>query len=95
MRDTREAAMRRHPAGKGRIGQLIAEAQDRQAMEMANRGRAELELWVGGPMSPPPPRPGPRPVWVIVAGQVAGIVGLFLLLMVAMVAAEVAGGWPR
>ena len=34
-----------------------------------------------------------RAVWVVAAGQVAGIIGLFLLVMVLSVLAEVAGGW--
>lgn len=40
--------MRRHPSN--RIERLIAEAQDRQAMDLANRGQADLEVWAGGRM---------------------------------------------
>ena len=52
----REEAMRHHPAGKGiahtqdRIQALIDAAQDEQALELANRERADLEAWGMAPM---------------------------------------------
>ena len=52
----REEAMRHHPAGKGiahtqdRIQALIDAAQDEQALELANRERADLESWGMAPM---------------------------------------------
>ena len=50
-----DEAMRRHPAGRARwqddaLEWLIADAQDQQAMDLANRGQVTAELHAGGPM---------------------------------------------
>lgn len=109
MRDTREAAMRRHPAGKGRIEQLIAEAQDRQAMDVANRGRAELEGWAGGPIPESPEVAQERMEraeerdnggggdcygWLHVARAAIGVIGLYLIVVTSAVVGEMVAGWP-
>lgn len=78
MRDLRFEAMCAHPAGKG-IPESVEVAQARMDAEA-------VVLANSG-------RPA-RAVWVVAAGQVAGIIGLFLLVMVLSVLAEVAGGWP-
>ena len=67
----------RHPAGKG-VPESPEVAQARMDAEA-------VVLANSG-------RPA-RAVWVVAAGQVAGIIGLFLLVMVLSVLAEVAGGW--
>lgn len=77
MRDRRFEAMCAHPAGKG-IPESAEVAQSRMDAEA-------VALANSG-------RPA-RAVWVVAAGQVAGIVGLFLLVMVLSVFAEVARGW--
>ena len=74
---SRFESMLAHPAGKG-IPESPEVAQSRMDDEA-------VELANSG-------RPA-RAVWVVAAGQVAGIIGMFLLVMVLTVLAEVAGGW--
>lgn len=84
--------MRRHPAG--RIERLIAEAQDRQAMDLANRELVALDEWAGGPMrtTVDPDRAARRiPEWV--AGVMFGLL-VYLAITVVSIAGAMAGGWP-
>ena len=74
---SRFESMLAHPAGKG-IPESPEVAQARMDTEA-------VALANSG-------RPA-RAVWVVAAGQAAGIIGLFLLVMVLSVLAEVAGGW--
>ena len=74
---SRFESMLAHPAGKG-IPESPEVAQARMDTEA-------VALANSG-------RPA-RAVWVVAAGQVAGIIGLFLLVMVLSVLAEVAGRW--
>lgn len=74
---SRFEAMCAHPAGKG-----IPESPE---VAQARMDDEAVELANSG-------RPV-RAVWVVAAGQVAGIIGLFLLVMVLSVLAEVAGRW--
>ena len=74
---SRFESMRAHPAGKG-IPESPEVAQARMDAEA-------VALANSG-------RPA-RAVWVVAAGQVAGIIGLFLLVMVLSVLAEAAGRW--
>lgn len=99
---SRFESMRRHPAGKGRIEQLIAEAQDRQAMDVANRARVELEWWAGG-LIPESPEVAQERMdreavdcdgWMQVAWAVIGVIGLYLLVVTAAVIGEMVAGWP-
>ena len=93
----REESMRRHPAGKGRIEYLIAEAQDRQAMDVANSARVEAELHAGGPLTclqvDEPPVRSTASGWDLVTA-IVGVVGLYMLVMAATVICELIGGWP-
>lgn len=77
MRDLRFEAMCAHPAGKG-IPESPEVAQARMDAEAVTLANSGRRA---------------RGVWVFAAGQVAGIIGLFLLVMVLSVLAEVAGGW--
>ncbi|GLB62704.1 hypothetical protein NCCP2495_05820 [Dietzia sp. NCCP-2495] len=77
MRDLRFEAMCAHPAGKG-IPESAEVAQARMDSEAVALANS------GRPV---------RGVWLVAVGQVAGIVGLFLLVMVVTVLADVAGGW--
>ena len=74
---SRFESMLAHPAGKG-IPESVEVAQARMDAEAVALANS------GRPV---------RAVWVVAAGQVAGIIGLFLLVMVLSVLAEVAGGW--
>ena len=74
---SRFEAMAAHPAGKG-IPESPEVAQARMDAEA-------VALANSG-------RPA-RAVWVVAAGQAAGIIGLLLLLTALSVLAEVAGRW--
>ena len=74
---SRFEAMLAHPAGKG-IPESLEVAQARMDAEAVSLANSG--------------RPA-RAVWVVAAGQVAGIIGLLLLLTALSVLAEVAGGW--
>ena len=74
---SRFESMLAHPAGKG-IPESPEVAQARMDAEAVTLANSVRPV---------------RAVWVVAAGQVAGIIGLFLLVMVLSVLAEVAGGW--
>lgn len=74
---SRFESMLAHPAGKG-IPESVEVAQARMDAEAVALANSGRQA---------------RAVWVVAAGQVAGIIGLFLLVMVLSVLAEVAGGW--
>ena len=94
---SRFESMAEHPAGKGiprtpdRIQSLIDAAQDEQALELANRGHADLEVWAGGPMRRINERHhevSGRLAWL----DAATIVGLLLLVVFGPLL--LSGWWP-
>lgn len=97
---SRRESMRHHPAGKHippspEVVAMIHAAQDQQAMDLANRGLVEAELFAGGRMRQVNHDrfevPGPRFRWLDVVGPVA-IVLVFFAVVFGF--AALAGGWP-
>lgn len=94
-----DGAMGRHPAGRARIERLVADAQDQQAIDLANRELVDLEAWGMSPMRRIDEwhhelSTGPRRAWVnVVAPFMIGL-ALFLVIFGAGILGELYGGWP-
>lgn len=92
-----DEAMRRHPAGRARwqddaLEWLIADAQDQQAMDLANRGQVTAELHAGGPMRRINEKH--HKVSDRSGDWIDGITMLVLLVVVVLTPMLVAGWWP-
>lgn len=94
---TRQESMRRHPSN--RIERLIADAQDQQAMDLANRGRVDAELHAGGPMrrineAHHEVSTGPRARLVDVAVPLVIALVIFGVIWGSAFLGALVGGWP-
>lgn len=96
--------MRHHPAGKGiphtpdRIQALIDAAQDEQALEASRRERADLEAWGMAPMrrvnEAHHEATAAGALWVHVVGPAGLAAFIIIVIVVAGLLGEIAGGWP-
>ena len=96
--------MAAHPAGMGiahtpdRIQALIDAAQDEQALELANRERADLESWGMAPMRRVNEKHHDATTagawWVHVVGPAGLAAFIVIVIVVAGLLGEIAGGWP-
>lgn len=82
-----------------RVARLVSDAQDQQALDLANRGHVDAELFAGGPLRQVNEQfhswaTGPRRALVGIAGPFAAGLLLFLLIFGTAVLGEIAGGWP-
>ena len=84
---SRFESMAEHPAGKGipESAEVAQVRQDDEALSLAN-GYSRLDEWHHDWSR--------RARWSDWVAPVLGVVGLFVLVMVASVAGEIAGGWP-
>lgn len=96
---TIEEAKRRHPAGRARLEYLIEEAQNREAMDVANRVDVEVDAWAGGPMRKVDEKvhevmTGPHARWLDVAVPFVIAMAIFVVIFGTAFLGELFGGWP-
>lgn len=93
---SREEAMRRHPSY---LAKVVRDAQDRQAMDVANRGRVDAELHAGGPMRRINERhhevsTGPQGRWLDVLVPLVIALVIFGVIWGSAFLGALVGGWP-
>lgn len=81
-----------------RIEKVIEDAQNRQAVDAANKELFDLEEWAGGPMRRINEKHHDATSrgnwWITVLGPLGIVVVLVVLILTAAMLGELAGGWP-